>query len=1272
MKKTLIKLIFIFSLVIIGNLFPVHAHANTVSIGPNCYAVVGLDSSTYSPSASIWASGYITCPGYSSFPAALGAMTSASVAGIYGNNLMAKGSGPGALPSGYYSLFSGTYSDPTPTGGMNFTAVASGSGAISFAGNAQGYAFSGYDVSYSVVTAPPVVNGGWTAWTTQDNTCGTSGYIYRYCRNPIPSGGGADCSGASSQYYSNPPCPINGGWTDWTAQDNSCGFYAADRNQTRSCTNPTPAYGGADCSGSSTQSYHVPACSASATSMSVTPNPVPYGSSTTASYSANGYANYCYILLDWNWSYYNVTYANSGSYTTPGMTTSGAHTISTYCVNTDGVGDPNGWYSTGFTVNPAPTGSMSTTSCSIPADGSSCNASIYWSTNYPIGTSAVTTPGATVANGNSGSTTYPVYYGSRDFYLYNNGSLLASSTATASCVSGTTWNGSACKGPINGGWSAWSAIDPTPGYTGTQTRTCTNPAPAYGGAACSGSSTQGYTNAPASPTGFTTSPGGCNSGSLTVSWNASSGATNYKVYRNGSLVYNSSGTSFTDSGLTSGASYTYANDASNAGGGAAEVTVIGTVSNACAPTPDIKSTTSYGGSNMDGPVETYIGDTITLTWAAVPNASSCTLNGASVTTGAGSSSSTASALTQTFTLNCTNATGQSASDAVTITVPPPPLSFSKSCNAAGNLVTLNWTLPSGYTGGYVRPSAPFYVDVASGLTTSVAITPGQTYSGIYLHTRASNGAWSNILYLPDFACNPPPTGSIGATDCTIAADASSCTSSLNWSTNYPVTTSAVTTPTGITIANQNSGTATYTVAYGTRTFYLYNNGTEMGEKTATASCISGTTWDSGSGKCKGPINGGWSAWSAIDPTPGYTGTQTRTCTNPAPAYGGAACSGSTTQSYTNVPAIPTGLWAGPSTCGNNWMNVSWNASSGATSYKVYRNGSVVYTGGLLAFSDSGLTLGTSYSYSISASNAGGSSSTSSTVSGTVASVCTYTLAVVKAGDGVGTVTGAGTYNSGTVVTATASPSAGSTFISWSGDCNASGQVTMTANKSCTATIGISVPAGCQKDLQICSDGSKVGRINYPTCNFAACPTVPSTGGHWVFSSLPAVPYNGSTVITWSAPTGATYCRETDSKGGSDKGGHGPVGYPGFTETLTADTTYTVTCNDSHVSYQSLANYEFNLPGYSNGINSTICLDAAATKDETFNVTSAFTNTYNGDYISDNKQLTIMAGQTCSQTTSMYGFTQAGYQNNDDNYYSLIHQCVTSSDSAITIDPSVCY
>ena len=83
-------------------------------------------------------------------------------------------------------------------------------------------------------------------------------------------------------------------------------------------------------------------------------------------------------------------------------------------------------------------------------------------------------------------------------------------------------------------------------------------------------------------------------------------------------------------------------------------------------------------------------------------------------------------------------------------------------------------------------------------------------------------------------------------------------------------------------------------------------------------------------------------------------------------------------------------------------------------------------------------------------------------------VPTFALTVTKTGAGAGTVTStpAGincgptcsfSFNNNTVVTLTATPSAGSTFVSWSGACTGSGgcTVTMSAARAVTANFGVS-------------------------------------------------------------------------------------------------------------------------------------------------------------------------------------------------------------------------
>jgi len=97
-------------------------------------------------------------------------------------------------------------------------------------------------------------------------------------------------------------------------------------------------------------------------------------------------------------------------------------------------------------VASSPTGTLTATDCIIDMGGNSCNTNLVWNTINPIGTSEVTTPtNIKLATANSSAgTSYSVGYGSRSFYLYNNSVELTSAISTASCTSGTIWDGSSC------------------------------------------------------------------------------------------------------------------------------------------------------------------------------------------------------------------------------------------------------------------------------------------------------------------------------------------------------------------------------------------------------------------------------------------------------------------------------------------------------------------------------------------------------------------------------------------------------------------------------------------------------------------------------------------------------------------------------------------------------------------------------------------------------------------------------------------------------------
>ena len=52
------------------------------------------------------------------------------------------------------------------------------------------------------------MNGGWTSWTSCSKSCG-SGKLTRTCTNPAPAHGGSDCSGSAHQTCNTQACPGN-------------------------------------------------------------------------------------------------------------------------------------------------------------------------------------------------------------------------------------------------------------------------------------------------------------------------------------------------------------------------------------------------------------------------------------------------------------------------------------------------------------------------------------------------------------------------------------------------------------------------------------------------------------------------------------------------------------------------------------------------------------------------------------------------------------------------------------------------------------------------------------------------------------------------------------------------------------------------------------------------------------------------------------------------------------------------------------------------------
>jgi hypothetical protein len=80
--------------------------------------------------------------------------------------------------------------------------------------------------------------------------CG-GGTQTRTCTYPTPALGGAACTGVDTQTCNTVACDaaINGDWSLWSSCNKLCG----SGTKSRTCTNPPPTNGGSSCSGINTR-----------------------------------------------------------------------------------------------------------------------------------------------------------------------------------------------------------------------------------------------------------------------------------------------------------------------------------------------------------------------------------------------------------------------------------------------------------------------------------------------------------------------------------------------------------------------------------------------------------------------------------------------------------------------------------------------------------------------------------------------------------------------------------------------------------------------------------------------------------------------------------------------------------------------------------------------------------------------------------------------------------------------------------------------------------
>ncbi len=132
----------------------------------------------------------------------------------------------------------------------------------------------------------------------------------------------------------------------------------------------------------------------------------------------------------------------------------------------------------------------------------------------------------------------------------------------------------------------------------------------------------------------------------------------------------------------------------------------------------------------------------------------------------------------------------------------------------------------------------------------------------------------------------------------------------------------------------------------------------------------------------------------------------------------------------------------------------------------------------------------------------------------------YSLSVTKAGTGSGTVTSSpsgincgstcsASYSYNTLVTLTATPATGSSFTGWGGDCNTSGQVTMTSGKSCTANFTLS-----NYTLTVTKAGTGSGTVTSSPSGINCGSTCSASYSYNTLVTLTATPATGSSFTGW--------------------------------------------------------------------------------------------------------------------------------------------------------------
>ncbi|HEY5136617.1 MAG TPA: hypothetical protein VIJ41_12550 [Candidatus Nanopelagicales bacterium] len=495
-----------------------------------------------------------------------------------------------------------------------------------------------------------------------------------------------------------------------------------------------------------------------------------------------------------------------------------------------------------------------------------------------------------------------------------------------------------------------------------------------------------YVAPPVAPTGLTAVGA---TAQVRLDWPAVAGATGYRVYRDGLQVATTVSPAFLDSGLDNGVGYQYAVVATNiAGWSPLSAAVTGTPTVVAPLTPQ-------------GLVAAPGDGTVSLAWAATAGTTDYRVyrNGVLVGSPTGPSyvdSGLMDGTAYTYTVAAANGAALSPVSApvqcTPVAVAPAPPTNVVATPGDGR-VTLTWTAPAGATSYTVlRNNVAIATQPGTSLA-DTAVTNNSTYTYVVVAFRQNSPASAPSASVSATPVAPPLSSPSG-----LGATPGDARVTLNWSavsgaTSYQVRRNGtlVTTTPATTFLDSplvNATAYTYTVtAVGPSSTSAPSapvTATPAAPLAGAPTGLSGVAGDRSASLTWTAVNGasGYKVWrdGVVVASPTATSYLDSGLTNGV-AYSYAVTatvtSGDSAKStavsvtpYVLTPAAPTGLVA---TGGNAQVSLSWTASANASGYKVYRGTTLVATQTGTSYVDTGLTNGTSYSYTVVATNGSASS-----------------------------------------------------------------------------------------------------------------------------------------------------------------------------------------------------------------------------------------------------------------------------------------------------------